>query len=100
MHYDVLQLSRSTFMRMLQHAKLSTLSIYHYNVQQLVSNNGIMACLCKMHYSAAVVFSVDYLFLAQQPEEGQDRFILYASRSHVKTHHSRYDSSGVGVGPS
>jgi hypothetical protein len=41
-----------------------------------------------------------FLPLAQQPHAGQGRLIRKFSRSHSVAQHSRYDSSGRGIGPS
>ena len=41
-----------------------------------------------------------FLSMAQQPNAGQGHHILDVSGSHAITHHSRYDSSGRGIGPS
>ena len=50
--------------------------------------------------SDMVLFSCFFFPLVQQPNVGQGRLILHVCRSHTMTHHSRYDSSGRGIGPS
>jgi len=39
-------------------------------------------------------------FMVGQPLVGHFRLIFEVSRSHTATHHNRYDSSGLGIGPS
>jgi hypothetical protein len=46
------------------------------------------------------VFFIIIIFPTQQINMDQDRLILEVCRSHTITHHSRYDSSGRGIGPS
>ena len=41
-----------------------------------------------------------FLFVAQQPNAGQERPMLDVCRSHTLKHHGRWDFSGRGIGPS
>ena len=47
-----------------------------------------------------IIIIVVVVTLAQQPNAGQGRLFLEVSRSHTVTHHTRYDSSGRGIGSS
>ena len=53
----------------------------------------------RLHYLGSLLNWV-CLFMAQQPPVGQVLFIHEVSRSHTKTHHSRWDSSGRVISPS